>query len=129
MLAASLTLAACDDDASRLTEAIEQYCATVNECDDSRYCEFAIDCDEAGNCSLALQCGGEPGRERCAVDHEQLIEEADSEPCVPLWTSFLRCESTLSCIDFDTSTGYQICSDELTEEFAEELFEDCDAPW
>ena len=32
-------------------------------------------------------------------------------------------------IEFDTSTGYEICSDEVTEEFGEELFEDCGVPW
>lgn len=130
LLAATLVLAACDSDAKRLAEAIEQYCVTATECDeDSRYCNVVIECDDAGNCKLALQCDAELARDECEAEHEQLIEEQGSDQCVPLWTSFFQCDSTLSCIEFDTSTGYEICSDEVTEEFGEELFEDCGVPW
>lgn len=130
LLAAALGLGACDSDAERLAEAIEQYCVTATECDEeSRYCTFAFECDDDGNCNFALQCDPALARDLCEAKHEQLIEEQDSDDCVPLWTSFFRCDSTLSCIDFDTSIGYETCSDEVTEEFSEERFDDCGVPW
>jgi hypothetical protein len=130
LLAATLTLAACDSDAKRLAEAIERYCVTSVECDaDNRYCSVVLDCDDDGNCNLVLRCDEELAREQCVADHEQLIEEQGADDCVPLWTSFFECDSTLSCVDVDTSTGYEICADEVTEDFDEPRFEACGLPW
>lgn len=96
---------------------------------DSQYCSIVVECDDARNCNIALDCGGESARAECTAQHEQIVEEQDSDECVPLWTSSFQCNSTLSCVDFGTPNGDEICSEELIEEFGEELFDECGVPY
>ena len=75
-------------------------------------------------CMKVVECYEEQTQSSCEAN-ERAFASGFSDNCLPLWTSYLECMSSVSCAQFENKEGFEACVAEVAEEFGEGRFQAC----